>query len=41
LQAIESLDISDSLDVTAMTSKEKERVPFDKSMQASGQPLSL
>ncbi len=36
LQAIESLDISDSLEVTAMTSKEKERVPFDTPMQASG-----
>lgn len=36
VQAIESLDISDSLEVTAMTSKEKERVPFDTPMQASG-----
>ncbi len=36
MQAIESLDISDSLEVTAMTSKEKERVPFDTPMQASG-----
>ena len=36
VQAIESLDISDSLEVTAMTSKEKERVPFDVPMQASG-----
>ena len=35
-QAIELLDISDSLEVTAMTSKEKERVPFDAPMQASG-----
>lgn len=40
LQAIESLEISDSLEVTAMTSKEKELVPFDTSMQASGRPLS-
>ncbi|KAL0019092.1 hypothetical protein WJX77_000912 [Trebouxia sp. C0004] len=39
-EAIESLDISDSLEVTAMTSKEKERVPFDTSMQASG-PVEL
>lgn len=38
-QAIESLDISDSLEVTAMTSKEKERVPFDTPMQASGTVL--
>ena len=38
-QAIESLDISDSLEVTAMTSKEKERVPFDTPMQASGTAL--
>ena len=39
VQAIESLDISDSLEVTAMTSKEKERVPFDTPMQASGTTL--
>lgn len=36
LQAIESLDISESLEITAMTSKEKERVPFDVAMQANG-----
>ena len=43
IQAIESLDISESLEITAMTSKEKERVPFDTPMQAAGNvqaPLS-
>ena len=39
MQAIESLDISDALEITAMTSKEKERVPFDVSMQATGESL--
>lgn len=36
IQAIESLDISESLEITAMTSKEKERVPFDTPMEAAG-----
>lgn len=41
VQAVESLDISESLEVTAMTSKEKERVPFDTPMQASGTAAAL
>ena len=36
MQAIDSLSFGEDLTVTAMISKEKERVPFDKPMQAAG-----
>lgn len=35
-EAIETLDFADNLEISAMTSKEKERVPFDKPMFPTG-----
>lgn len=35
-EAIESLDFAEDLTISAMNSKEKEKVPFDKTMQPVG-----